>query len=100
MRLLALAFLFCLHSVANAQQFQLRKVMICDKAEVVFTTILNEFHEVPQWTGTGTGVNDESIYVLTVNKDDSSWTLVQVVNEIACVVGVGKGSRPMFGNPV
>jgi hypothetical protein len=72
--------------------------MICDKAEVVFTTLFKDFHEVPQWTGSD--IQDGSTYILTANQEDGSWTLVQTMNEIACVMGVGKGSVPRFGTPV
>lgn len=98
MRILALAFLFCLYSVANAQQFQLRKVMICDRKEVVFETLVNQFQEVPQWTGKD--VKDGTTYVLTSNPKDGSWTLVQMDKDVACVMGLGTDTKLFLGNPI
>jgi len=98
MRIPALAFLFCLYSVANAQQFQLRKVMICDRTEVVFETLFKQFQEVPQWTGKD--VKDGTTYVLTSNTKDGTWTLVQMDKDVACVMGLGTDTKLFLGNPI
>ena len=72
--------------------------MICDKTEAVFDVLVNDFEEVPQWTGKD--VKDGTTYVLTVNIKDGTWTLIQMDKDIACVMGIGTNPRSMFGKPV
>lgn len=96
MRLSALAFLFCLaSSIANADTFQMRKVMICDKSETIFEKLANDFQEYPVWRGKD--VQDGSHYVITVNQESGSWTMVQFMKDIACVLGVGTDSKLVLG---
>jgi hypothetical protein len=95
---IALAFLFCLHSVANAEVFQLKKVMICDKSEIVFEKLASEFKETPAWAGKD--VQDSSGYVVTVNQETGAWTLLQYDKDIACVLGVGTNGKTVFGKLV
>jgi hypothetical protein len=93
MRKIALTFLFCLaSSIANAEKFELRKVMICEKAEVVFDTLAKDFKETPLWVGK----SDNNTHItLTVNKESGTWTLIEYDAMWACVFSVGqKGSDP------
>ena len=99
MRKLALAFLFCLiSSIANAETFQLQKVMICDKKEIVFEKLALEFEEAPIWSGAD--VSDSSRYVLTINNKTGAWTLVQYDRDIACVLGAGTNSKVTIGKTI
>lgn len=98
MRLLALVFLFCLPSVVNAQMFKSTKVIVCDKTEIILQSLMTQFQEVPQWTGRD--LQNGTTYVLTSNLKDGTWTLVQTDKEIACVIGVGTDTKPLFGTPV
>lgn len=92
MRIVILAFLFCLiSSIANAEQYQVRKVMICDKSEIIFGKLATEFKETPIWGGKD--IQDGSGYVVTSNKDTGDWTLLQYDKETACVIGVGTSSK-------
>jgi len=96
MRSLALAFLFCLaSSIANAETFQMRKVMICDKSEIVFEKLAKDFEEFPVWDGKD--IQDGSHYVITVNPQTGSWTMIQFMQGIACVLGVGTNSNIVTG---
>ena len=90
MRSIAMAFLFCLLSpIANAEPFELRKVIICDKAEIIFNTLASKFDEKPIWVGK----TDRDTYItLTVNKEEHTWTLVEYQSVTACVLGVGQTS--------
>jgi hypothetical protein len=99
MRLVFVAFLFCLISpIVNADQFQLRKVIVCDKKEIIIRTLLEEFEERPVWSGHD--ANDNSHYILLSNDKTGSWTFVQYMNDIACVLGLGDNSKSAFGLPV
>ena len=98
MRLLALAFLFCLPSVVNAQAFQYMHPSMCDKVEVVLDSIINNYGEKPVWSGKD--ARDGSGYMMFENTKEKSWTLIKYNKQVACVLGVGTDSRSMFGIPV
>ena len=98
MRLLALAFLFCSHSVVNAQAFQYMHPSLCDKVEVVLDSIINNYGEKPVWSGKD--IRDGSGYMMFENTKENTWTLIKYNKQFACVVGVGTDTRPMFGTPV
>jgi hypothetical protein len=95
MRLLALAFLFCLPSVVNAQAFQYMHPSLCDKVEVILDSIINNYGEKPVWSGED--IRDGSGYMMFENIKEKSWTLIKYNKEVACVLGVGAASRSMFG---
>ena len=97
-KLATLAFLFCLHSVANAQAFQYMHPSLCDRLELVLESITQKFLEKPQWIGQD--VQDGSGFMLFENSKDGAWTFIKYNKEFACVLGVGTNSRPVFGNPV
>ena len=72
--------------------------MICDKSELVFEVLHNDFEETPQWYGKD--VNNGTTYVLTANLKDSTWTLIQMDKDIACVMGIGTDPKSLIGKPV
>ena len=99
MRLLALAFLFCLNSVANAEPIERRKVVICDAVDKVFRTVFEEFKEKPVWFAKD--IPTPTQYVITANAEQDTWTLIQYDDTQACVIGVGTGSKfPIIGKSV
>jgi hypothetical protein len=91
-------FLSCLPMLANAEVFQLKKVMICDKSEIIFEKLASEFEEIPIWGGKD--VQDSSSYVVTVNQETGAWTLVQYDKDIACVLGVGTNGQTLTRKPI
>ena len=99
MRKTAMAFLFCLtHSVASAQAFQYMHPSLCDRLEVVLESITQKFGEKPVWSGQD--IQDGSGFMLFENPKENTWTLIKYTRQVACVLGVGKDSKPMFGTPV
>ena len=98
MRKLIMAFLFCLHSVANAQAFQYQHPSLCDKLETVLESITQKFGERPVWTGQDVG--DGSKFMLFENTKQNTWTLIKYNRQVACVLGVGADAKSMFGTPV
>jgi len=98
MRKLIMAFLFCLHSVANAQAFQYQHPSLCDKLETVLESITQKFGERPVWTGQDVG--DGSKFMLFENTKQNTWTLIKYNKQVACVLGVGTDAKSMFGTPV
>lgn len=82
------AFLFCLtHSVANAQQVQIEKTVVCDKTAEVFEVLGKQHQEVPVWGGKNS--EEKSNYALMLNTETKTWTLIQFNNNVACVLGTG-----------
>lgn len=90
MRMLALAFLFCLlSSVANAQPtVQLEKPVTCSTLKTVVEQLSDIHGEEPHWTGLGHG----SKYIMFVNPKTQAWTLVEYTDTIACIIGTGEQS--------
>ena len=90
MRTLALAFLFCSSSVANAQ-FQYDYPIFCDNTRNLIESIMTEYKEKISWTGNH--INDQSKYSLWVNERTGSWTLLKMNSEVACILGVVEDSQ-------
>ncbi len=97
MRILTMAFLFCLtSSIANAQAFQTNKPILCDQTEKIIKSLVENYNEKPVWIASGEGTK----FSLFVNKETSSWTLLQFTPEYACILGVGKDSNLVLGEAV
>lgn len=80
-----------------AESRRLNKPVVCDTTGTVFQTIVEEYEETPQWSGTGSeGTN----IVLTVNLRTGTWTLIEYTAVTACVIGVGENSQSRWGIPV
>jgi len=100
MHKLLLALLLCLaHSTVFAQAVQRSKSVTCDRADLVFRTLIEEFRETPVWHAID--LDTPTQYVILANKEGDTWTLVQYDQAQACILGVGRGSRfPVTGTPV
>jgi hypothetical protein len=91
MRMLALAFLFCLFSsVVNAQSsVQLDKTVTCSTFKAVVEVLSGMYKEEPHWNGAGA----YSKYIMFVNPETREWTLVEYSdNGMACIIGTGERS--------
>lgn len=79
-----------------AQPVTVEKPVICDKTEKVIDVLQKgRYKENPIWIGT----DDQSRYALFVNERTKSWTMIQFNETIACIIGVGEGSRVIFSGP-
>ena len=89
MRILLMAFLFCLtSSIANAQEvIELNKPVKCGDAQWVMNHFTSEYSEKPVWVGKD--ANSNSYVTLLVNRETRSWTLLQYDGKMACVLSVG-----------
>jgi hypothetical protein len=89
MRQSALAFLFCLYSVANAQSIvQLNKPVVCGTFSMIVEQITKTYGEEPQWNGSGA----ETKFTMLVNPKTQTWTLIEYTNTMACIIGTGEQS--------
>lgn len=89
MRMIIMAFLFCLaSSIANAQQIiDLTKPMKCSDAQTVMNYFTDTHKESPVWVGKtvhGTHI------ALLANKETRSWTMIEYDTKLACVLGAGE----------
>ena len=77
-------------SIANAQQGEMvNKPVFCSSLKVIIEAVTGEFQEQPFWRGN----DDKSNYIMTVNQQTGTWTMIQFNDQIACVVGVGTNSK-------
>jgi len=92
MRILLMAFLFCLtSSIANAQEvIELNKPVKCGDAQWVMNHFTGEYGERPMWVGKD--ANSNSYVTLLVNRETRSWTLLQYDGKMACVLSVGQSA--------
>lgn len=90
-----LAFLFCLTgSIANAQSnnpTEMSKSVICDDTRTIVSFVMERYKEVPVWTAQDG--DNQSRYVLMINSNTGSWTLLQYTPQVACILGVGTKSN-------
>lgn len=75
---------------ANAQT-------LCGPRREVIDAIKQSAQETEVWYGHASG-NEKAVMLLLSGKS-GSWTLLQVRPDVACVVGAGQGSTPLFGEP-
>ena len=97
MRLLLLAFLVCLPSLANAQ-FRIEYPVVCDSTEKVIKSLEGNFKEKLTWTGKH--VNDNSVYSLWVEEKTETWTLLKMTPEFSCILGVGTDAKLILGTSI
>lgn len=92
MKASAVAFLFCLTStIAYAvEPFSTQKPVVCADLKTIIEFISGgEFKEQPYWTAK----DDKSKYVLMVNEQTKTWTLIQFNDQVACILGAGENSN-------
>lgn len=85
--------------LALAEPVTVDKPVVCERADIVFKELTQTHKEVPIWQGIDPE-NPTSQYVLFINKDTATWTLLQFSNRIACLLGSGEGFQtPALVNP-
>lgn len=76
--------------VALAQPTIENKEVVCDKTERVFSLLTNQkYKEVPSWLG----VSSRNKFILFVNQNKNTWSMVEYDNDYACIIGAGRGSE-------
>lgn len=91
MKYLAFTLLF-VPLMATAQPRQLKKPVICDNVENVIKALSSEqFKEVPSWGGTSD--TEQSMFTLFVNEKNKTWTILQIKENTACVLGSGENFK-------
>lgn len=70
------------------------KPVICQITAVVVENLKNKYHELPVFFGDGLDQAGTS-YVVSVNKDNGAWTMLQFSPDknTACIIGSGNGAK-------
>lgn len=70
---------------------EVKKTVVCDKAEKMLPYFAKEYQEELFWVGVSGGEGDSTAYTaVLVNKETETWTVVMFNNEIACLLESGK----------
>lgn len=81
-------------TVAQADPQRLQKVVICDDTEAILKGLQDgRYKESPTWSGISSG--KDSSFVIMVNEETGTWTIVQFNSTAACILGEGDASRMM-----
>jgi hypothetical protein len=81
-----------LTTVATAQStsFKIEKTLVCDDTKKIVNELMNgDYKEVPVWGGS----EEKTKFMLLVNKETGTWTLIQFTPGVGCVLGVGDESK-------
>jgi hypothetical protein len=85
-----------LPALAYAQPVTVEKPIVCDTTEVVIGTLTGkQYKEYPFWIG----ADKNSRYVMLVNEKTSTWTFVQLNENVACILGTGEHYQQIFSKP-
>jgi|DEB0MinimDraft_4_1074332.scaffolds.fasta_scaffold352914_1 hypothetical protein len=83
--------LFILPTLAISQQVQ-QKPVLCDQTVNVLPFLDKTYKEQPHWIGKSSK-DSEGWFVVMLNEETKTWTLVQYNREVACILGDGKDFR-------
>lgn len=79
------------HVLAQSRaQIQVEKTLVCTDALGLLEILRDEYKEIPLWVGDSP--SGKSKYVLYVNLKTNEWTLLQLVNNLGCIIDAGVGS--------
>jgi hypothetical protein len=64
------------------------KTVHCDESKTILSLLVGqEYQEVPIWMGMSE--SEDSRYILMMNSTTKSWTIIQMNQQVACIVGTG-----------
>ena len=84
-------------TTAQAELVPITKVLMCDRKERLIAEIMGTYKEQPEWMGRTT--NMDSRVVLTVDPQTGIWTLLEITDDIACVLSMGRDSQQRKTTP-
>ena len=93
MRQLALAFLFCLHSIANAQNsVNLSKPVACFPTLTLLSALKETYNEEPIVMGKH-GLYEDTVTAVYVNPAVGTYTVIEMNKTMACLISIGTELR-------
>lgn len=87
-KIITAGVLFILPTLAISQQVQ-QKPVLCDETIKMLPFLEKAYKEQPHWVGKATK-DSEGWFVVMLNEETKTWTLVQYNHEVACLLGDGK----------
>ena len=88
--ILFFATLLIVVAIAQAGPVEVKKTVICEETKKLYNELINgEYAELPAWGGEG----EKSKFVLLINKETTTWTLIEFDRGTRCIIGAGEGSR-------
>ncbi len=98
MKALLLICLSVFYTQIYAQTVVPKSVVCLETPDLLKAISGSEIGEKPQWLGKSEA--EDSNFVLFVNAKTKSWTLVQLNEKIACILGTGSQSTDVQYTPV
>jgi hypothetical protein len=98
MKALLLICLSVFHTQIYAQTIVNKSVVCMETPDLLKAISGSEIGEKPQWVGKSEA--EDSNFVLFVNTKTKSWTMVQLNEKIACILGTGLQSTDVQYTPV
>jgi hypothetical protein len=84
-----LLFTTLLVTIAQSTPYEIRKKIICEETKILQEEMRKGFGEYPVWGGQSENTN----FVLLLNKDTTTWSLIEFDNDTSCILGHGEGFR-------
>jgi hypothetical protein len=76
-------------ALALANPVVVDKSVVCTPVELMLTELSLKYKETAIWIGD----KDKSQYVLSLNPETTTWSLVEFNDKIACLIDAGVGSQ-------
>jgi hypothetical protein len=77
-------------ALAQSTSFKIEKTLVCDDTKKIVNELMNgDYKEMPVWGGS----EEKTKFMLLVNKESGTWTLIQFTPGVGCVLGVGDESK-------
>ena len=86
--LIALLLVTC---SAQAELVELQKTVVCSELKEL-VALLDKVGEKKIWLGES--VKEKSKYIFFGNAETGTWSIVQVVNNVGCLIGFGEKPDP------
>ena len=87
---LLFASLLLVVAIAQAGPVKVMKPVLCDETKKVYNELVNgEYAEMPAWGGE----SEKSKFVLLINKETGTWSLIEFHKDTSCIIGEGEGYR-------
>lgn len=76
----------------SAEPTTINKKIVCeDKSTVINLLVNGDYKELPFWIG----VDESTKFAIFANDKTKSWTLIEYVDSIACIIGSGTSHTPV-----
>ena len=96
MRKMIIALLL-VSGLANAAAFKSEKPVVCGGIDEILESLQGDpYSEKPVWMGKD--IKDRTSYILLANFKTGTWTMIEMNDSVACVLGAGTGHTLVLTN--